>query len=88
MCWCSKQTMKVEKYHSSNGEVASGDENSCGSHLLDQLPEHVDNPFLNRNVQTGALGFRYANKKEKLIVYSSIEAKTFCIVMSIKAIKN
>ena len=37
--------MKVEKYHSSNGEVASGDENSCGSHLLDQLPEHVDNPF-------------------------------------------
>ena len=38
------------------------------------LPEHVDNAYLNRNVQTGILGFPYETKNSNFIIYSSVEA--------------
>ena len=52
------------------------------------LPEHVDNAYINRNVQTGILGFCYETKDSSFIVYSSIEAKTFCILMKLKPLHN
>ena len=52
------------------------------------LPEHADNAFLNRNVQTGILGFRYETKNWTFIVYSSIESKTFCLIMKLTPMKN
>ena len=52
------------------------------------LPEHVDNAYLNRNVQTGILGFRYETKNSNFIIYSSVEAKTFCILRNLKPLHN
>ena len=52
------------------------------------LPEHVDSAYLNRNVQTGILGIRYETKDTSFVVYSSIEAKTFCILMKLKPLHN
>ena len=40
---------------------------------LNELPEHVDNLLLNRNVHKGVLGFRYETKDTEIIVYTSIE---------------
>ena len=42
-----------------------------------QLPEHVDNPFLNTDIKNGVLGFRYENKNAKVTVYSNVETKHF-----------
>ena len=53
---------------------------------LNELPEHVDNLFLNRNVHKGILGFRYETKDTEIIVYTSIEVKTFCMIMQLKPI--
>ena len=70
-------TNKVHKLLNSDGEIISDESNE---HYVD-LPEHVDNPYLNRNVQKGILGFRYEMKSSMLVVYSSVEAKTFCTLM-------
>ena len=42
--------------------------------------------FLNRNVITGILGFRYETKNEMFIIYSPVEAKTFCMIMQLNPI--
>ena len=41
------------------------------------VPEHVSSSFVNRNIMTGILGFRYETKNEMFIVYTLVEAKTF-----------
>ena len=81
-CWSKRNKSKeqtVNSVHNANGEINNNDENSA----LLEIPEHVDNPFLNRHVQRGVLGFRYETKNDTVIVYSSIEAKTFCILMNL-----
>ena len=57
-----------------------------GSSIPSNLSEHVDNAFLNRDIHTGILGFCYENKDNSLLVYSSVEAKTFCMIMYLKPI--
>ena len=53
------------------------------------LPEHSDNPFINRNLVNGILGYRYENKTDGMtIIYTSLEAKTFCKLMQIHPIKK
>ena len=81
MCYCCEKTKKtkVHNVYNLNGEI-SYDEFAT----LD-LPKHVNNAFLNRNVQKDILGFRYETKTDKWIVYSSVEAKTFCMIMQISA---
>ena len=41
-----------------DGEIIAEEQ----SHTKEDLPEHNDDPFLNRHVQYGTLGFRYENK--------------------------
>ena len=55
------------------------------THFSD-LPEYFDNAFLNRHVQTGILRFYYETKSTSFLVYSSLEAKTFCMLMKLKPI--
>ena len=83
-CSCNKsKSSKVYKVHDTNGDVMNVEQTDN----LENLPEHVDNPHLNRNVQNGILGFRYENRKCTIIVYSSVEARTFCILMKIKPLR-
>ena len=76
MCYCCKNvenhSVKLIQNSEETNEPAS------------DLPEHVENAFVNRNVQSGILGFVYETKETSFIVYSSIEAKTFCILMKLK----
>ena len=53
------------------------------------LPEHSDNPFINRDLRSGILGFRYENKSDGMfIVYTSIQSKTYCKMMKIAPLKK
>ena len=85
MCWLLKKgnRYKVYSVHSSNSGIDLDEEQNEIS-----LPEHVDDPFLNRNVQHGILGFRYKTKNSTFVVYSSIEAKTFCLIMKLTPMKH
>ena len=79
-CGCVKvKNSSVYKFYDTDGELNFQDSTIDSS----ELPERVDNALLNRNLQTGILGFRYETKNATLIVYSSIEAKTFCILMNL-----
>ena len=80
-CSCKKEKhTKVYKVHNSGGQLEE-------TNILDNLPEHVDNPYLNRHVQHGVLGFRYENKNYSVTVYSSVEAKTFCYIMKLSPLR-
>ena len=62
-------------------------DNSALDDTINSLPEHVDDPFLNRDVVKGILGFYYETKSDSLIVYSTPESKTFALLMKIKPLK-
>ena len=83
MCFSSEKAKDHNVYsvHNSHGEITEQ------SNTYD-VPEHVDNPYMNRHVQYGILGFRYETKNETFIVYSSVEAKTFCILMSLSPMQK
>ena len=84
MCWCCiKVRSEVSSIFNSNGELVEDEVIETTANL----PEHIDNPTLNRDLRNGVLGFRYENKKDVLIVYTSLEAKTFCILMKIKPMR-
>ena len=83
MC-CLSSEQKVYKLHESEGKDPSDEAQS----QIPELPEHVDNPFINRDLQKGILGFRYETKNAEFTVYSSSAAKTFCTLMKISPIKN
>ena len=82
MCFCKEQSKrKVHCVYSSNGEVDSQE-------LVEfHVPEHIDYHGLNRDLKTGILSFRYENQNEQIVVYSSPEAKTFCILMGITPLR-
>ena len=83
-CWYNTaKQQSVQSVHTSEGEI-----NEDSNRPTCELPEHFDNAFLNRNVQSGILGFYYETKNTSFLVYSSIEAKTFCILMKLKPICN
>ena len=83
MCfWYQREkNSKVYQKIDTNSEISAEPE-ECS------LPEHVDNAFLDRNVQKGILGFRYETKQSSFVVYSSIECKTFCLIMQLTPLKN
>ena len=68
----------------------AGDTQSSSKHYIpDDIPEHCDNPFLNRDVVKGILGFRYENKVDgQIVVYTSLEAKTYCKLMKTTPLKK
>ena len=80
MCCFSENSKNVKSVCTSDIDGTSEDE------YLVELPEHVDNLLLNRDVHRGILGFRYETKDTEIIVYTSIEAKTFCMIMQLKPI--
>ena len=84
MCfYCtSVKRPQVHNVHNSNGEINTEPQSNL------DIPKHVDNPMLNRNLQSGVLGFRYETKKETIVVYSSLKAKTFCILMSLSPMRK
>ena len=90
MCWAFIQgkNQNVHKIDNSEGEISNDTASENAVHVPVDLPEHVDNPLLNRDVKTGILGFRYENKLCTITVYSSIECKTFCWIMGYKPMKN
>ena len=85
MCCGAKKVKnhQVQNIYSADGEITAEKQNE---HCLN-LPEHVDDPYLNRNVRTGILGFRYETKNSSIVVYSSVEAKTFCMLMRLELLR-
>ena len=84
MCWYKKgKKQEIKSVHNSNGEI-----NEESNEATSDLPEHFDNAFLNRHVQTGILGFYYETRNTSFLVYSSVEAKTFCMLMKLKPMLN
>ena len=86
MCFGSPKNDEndVSSVYDRNGEMSNEEHN----HTPIDLVEHNDNPFLNRHVQYGILGFRYETKNESILVYSSVEAKTFCMIMRLGPMKT
>ena len=86
MCMFSK-TVKTEvsSVYNSHGEIETEVQTN---NIPVDLPEHVDWPFLNRDVPRGVLGFRYETKTNMLIVYSSVETKTFCMIMHLSPMRG
>ena len=86
-CWCNRKVKKekVCNVYNSDGEIS--EINGKDNVNLCNLPEHVDDPYLDRNIQNGVLGFRYETKQSLIIVYSSIEAKTFCMLMRLDPLR-
>ena len=85
MCWCNKKHKfpEVQSVYSSDTEIPSQD----NGENLENLPEHVDNLLLNRDIfKNGILGFRYETKDVVIMSYTSVEAKTFCLLMRIRPI--
>ena len=78
----NKKKVKVRSVYSLDGELIANE----NTDITRELPEHNDDPSLNRNVQYRVLGFRYENKNETIMVYSSVEAKTFCMLMRLSPI--
>ena len=64
------------KYNTEDSTV--NDENTSNTsstmYIPEEMPEHVDSPFLDRNVDTGILAIIYENSDEILIVWTSDEA--------------
>ena len=84
MCYVQVKNDKLHKVHNSDGEINE----ETPFYIPSEIPEHVDNAMLNRNVQTGILGFRYETKSEMFVMYTSVEAKTFCILMRLEPVHN
>ena len=84
MCCASKREskQKISSIYNSDGELETEVENEI------DIPQHADNPFLDTNVLTGVLGFRYENKDSIIVVYSNVETKIFCLRMQLKPIPN
>ena len=89
MCWPSlvNKERHVEKVYNLDGQMVNDSEINTDFNVP-ELPEHVDNVYLNRDLRRGILGFRYENKQCSLTVYSSIEAKTFCWIMGLEPIRK
>ena len=86
MCFCtiSKQHKTVYKVVASNGDSIVDPQ----LHLPSNLPNHWDNPYLNTTLPNGILGFFYENKDSTVTVHTSVESRTFCILMKIEPIAN
>ena len=84
MCYSNvnKRPQPVEKVEPETTNI-----NLENDMCIGELPEHNDSISIDRDLHTGILGFRYENKNEELIVYSSPEAKTLCIMMRKKPMK-
>ena len=78
---------KRDKYVNVKQKVNS-DGTVCEQEEEINLPGHTENPFLNTNVLTGILGFRYKTKNYTIVTYSNIECKTFCYIIQITPLKN
>ena len=67
---------------------ADGDLNENSTEIETDVPQHVDNPVLNSSIPHGILGFFYETKDSTILVYSTIETKTFCYIMQLKPVSN
>ena len=74
MCFLKKpehKTVLQAKYDEQNGTV---NETNTSSDIPVDIPEHVDNPFLDTDIEEGILGFIYETKDETVTVWTSEEA--------------
>ena len=77
----------VKKVFDANGDIVNT-EQTDGNLDINAFPAHIDNALLDTSIPHGVLGFRYQNKEECLIVYSTVETKTYCYIMGIIPIKQ
>ena len=73
MCWSQKvKRQEIKSVHNSNGKI-----NEESNEATSDLPEHFDNAYLNRHVQTGILGFYYETRNTSFLVYLISRGKNF-----------
>ena len=81
-CWSQNITSdQVCSVYDANGEISTNEQE------IFDLPQH-DYALLNTDVLTGILGFHYETKDTVIVVYSTVETKTFCYIMQIKPISS
>ena len=84
-CWSKNQTSEqVSRVYNSEGEIETDDQNTYESNL----PQHADYALLNTDVLSGILGFHYETKDTVIVIYSTVETKTFCYIMQLKPIPS
>ena len=82
-CWSQNITSdRVSSVYDANGEISTNEQE------IFDLPQHADYALLNTDVLTGILGFHYETKDTVIVVYSTVETKTFCYIMQIKPISS
>ena len=67
-------------------ETVKEDQEANENNTVLPVPEHVDSILVPPNLKNDILGFRYETKNDVITVYTSPEAKTFCMLMGIKPI--
>ena len=84
MCWGYQKVTgnQVCSVYDCNGELATD------SPEIYDIPQHADYPLLNTDVLTGILGFCYETKDTVIVIYSTVETKTFCYIMQLKPISS
>ena len=81
-CWSQNLESKpVSSPYDSNGEIST-------NQPIYDIPQHADYALLNTDILTGILGFRYETKDSLIVVYSTVETKTFCYIMQLKPIHS
>ena len=74
MCFakCTKYRQDLSPMHNKDGTV--NDDKTTELIIPEEIPEHNDNPNLNRDLESGILAFIYESRDEVMIVWTSDEA--------------
>ena len=75
MCFAKRSEYRkdLSPMHNKDGTV-NDDINTSKLLIPEDLPEHIDNPTLNKDLETGILALIYETRDEVTIVWTSDEA--------------
>ena len=82
MCFAKENPHKTElkaKFDEQNGEIVDDSANESPNPLLLDLPEHVDNPFVHKEIEHGILGHIYETKDQIITVWNNCNDSEICL---------
>ena len=77
MCFANKPLHRTDltpKYDQENGTISDTVTSNVSNPIPVDIPEHVDNPFLNTEIEDGILALIYETQDEVITVWTSQEA--------------
>ena len=78
MCFANLRASEstLEPLYNPDGEII---EQQTEIYVPDEIHEHVDSVFLNRDLENGILGFMYETSYAVIVVWTSEEAQLLCM---------